>query len=226
MLLLGAAATASAQSFSDFFTVKYGDKEITEGSTVDVTSFEDYADLGYYYESKIQVINKKSEPVACHGVFLYNNTPSKAEAEADQAKWGIPSMCYSGGVAMNGSADGSCLTAGAFDAGNGTVYIPAAGTNTFNWEPHLQGCASTTVSTYKFIMTPMVPSEDNPDELEEADSLTFYICYTPNKNAVGEIFVDENAPAVYYDMQGNRVADPAKGIFIKVQGGKAIKVVK
>lgn len=30
---------------------------------------------------------------------------------------------------------------------------------------------------------------------------------------------------VYYDLQGNRVASPARGIYIRVQGGKATKVL-
>lgn len=37
--------------------------------------------------------------------------------------------------------------------------------------------------------------------------------------------VDADAPAVYYNMQGVRVANPAKGLYIRVQGNKATKVV-
>ena len=36
---------------------------------------------------------------------------------------------------------------------------------------------------------------------------------------------NDDAPAVYYDLQGNRVASPARGIYIRVQGGKATKVL-
>lgn len=36
---------------------------------------------------------------------------------------------------------------------------------------------------------------------------------------------NDDAPAVYYDLQGNRVANPARGIYIRVQGGKATKVL-
>lgn len=41
-----------------------------------------------------------------------------------------------------------------------------------------------------------------------------------------EAIVDANAPVVYYNLQGAVVANPENGIFVKVQNGKAVKVVK
>ena len=41
-----------------------------------------------------------------------------------------------------------------------------------------------------------------------------------------EVVVDANAPVVYYNLQGAVVANPENGIFVKVQNGKAVKVVK
>lgn len=46
------------------------------------------------------------------------------------------------------------------------------------------------------------------------------------EGAVETIAVDENAPVVYYNLQGQRVNNPENGIFVRVQGGKAIKVAK
>lgn len=40
-----------------------------------------------------------------------------------------------------------------------------------------------------------------------------------------EEIVTENAPVEYYNLQGVKVANPAGGIFIKKQGGKATKVI-
>ena len=37
--------------------------------------------------------------------------------------------------------------------------------------------------------------------------------------------IDDGAPVVYYDLQGRKVANPSKGIFIRQQGAKADKVV-
>ena len=43
--------------------------------------------------------------------------------------------------------------------------------------------------------------------------------------AIDEVEFDENAPVEYYNLQGVKVENPEKGIFIKKQGKKAIKVV-
>ncbi len=42
-------------------------------------------------------------------------------------------------------------------------------------------------------------------------------------SGVSDIVVD-NTPAVYYNLQGVRVANPESGIYVRVQGGKATKV--
>ncbi len=44
-------------------------------------------------------------------------------------------------------------------------------------------------------------------------------------SSVESIVVDENAPVVYYNLQGIRVAEPENGIFIRVQGEKTTKVL-
>lgn len=45
-----------------------------------------------------------------------------------------------------------------------------------------------------------------------------------NGSAIEEIEAETEAPAVYYNLQGVRVANPENGIFIMVQGKKATKV--
>lgn len=42
---------------------------------------------------------------------------------------------------------------------------------------------------------------------------------------VNEVVVDENAPVVFYNLQGVRVANPENGVFIRVQGNKVSKVL-
>ena len=73
-----------------------------------------------------------------------------------------------------------------------------------------------TAGTYVFNF---LPSEDGTASLsaitpEEGDS-----------GAVGEIGVEDAAP-VYYDLQGRRVENPGKGIFIEKRGTKVVKVVR
>lgn len=53
---------------------------------------------------------------------------------------------------------------------------------------------------------------------------SLYVINYGGAAGVGEITVDDAAEAVYYNLQGVKVAEPANGVFIKVQGKKATKV--
>lgn len=46
----------------------------------------------------------------------------------------------------------------------------------------------------------------------------------PGFTGVNNVSVDENAPVVYYNLQGVRVANPQNGVYVRVQGQKATKV--
>ena len=51
--------------------------------------------------------------------------------------------------------------------------------------------------------------------------------FTTNKETgVENIIVTEQGEVEYYNLQGVKVANPSNGVFIRVQGGKATKVVK
>ena len=47
-----------------------------------------------------------------------------------------------------------------------------------------------------------------------------------NPDSIEGITVDSDAEAVYYNLQGIRVANPGNGIYIRVQGGKTTKVIR
>lgn len=56
----------------------------------------------------------------------------------------------------------------------------------------------------------------------------FYITYSSDVNiptGVEDLTVDGDAAAIYYNLQGVKVANPQGGIFVKVAGGKATKVI-
>lgn len=54
---------------------------------------------------------------------------------------------------------------------------------------------------------------------------TITVTYESDGSGIENVEVEENAPAVYYNLQGVQVANPEAGIYIKVQGGKATKVL-
>ncbi len=61
-----------------------------------------------------------------------------------------------------------------------------------------------------------------PDEV-----ITVYLRTMPQDVAgISTVSVDNNAPAVYYNLQGVKVANPVQGnLYIKQQGNKAVKVI-
>lgn len=50
------------------------------------------------------------------------------------------------------------------------------------------------------------------------------VTFIASGSAVETIDAEDNAPAVYYNLQGVRVNNPKNGIFVKVAGNKAVKV--
>ena len=50
-------------------------------------------------------------------------------------------------------------------------------------------------------------------------------CVVSSSAGIDDVFVDDNAPAEYYNLQGVKVDNPTNGLYIKKQGGKATKVI-
>ncbi len=65
-----------------------------------------------------------------------------------------------------------------------------------------------------------VDSDDNAVEMTAVLTLK-------NHGGINDVTVDEaNGPAAYYNLQGVRVENPESGLYIRVQGGKAVKVIR
>ena len=82
---------------------------------------------------------------------------------------------------------------------NGKVWTPASATNT--------------------VTIAKVKTGDNP-------SIKTMTVYYADAAGVEEILAADDSQAVYFNLQGQKVNNPERGIFIKVVNGKAAKVVK
>ena len=51
------------------------------------------------------------------------------------------------------------------------------------------------------------------------------LSYGKGSSALDEIVTEENAAVEYYNLQGVRIMNPSKGLYIKREGGKTSKVV-
>jgi|GEM_PF-1269875 len=66
-------------------------------------------------------------------------------------------------------------------------------------------------------------AEDAPEN--ECPTDMFTIMLPEVESGIKNITVDENAPVEYFNLQGIRVENPAKGLYIKRQGNTATKVI-
>ena len=83
--------------------------------------------------------------------------------------------------------------------------------------------ATTSVEINQENLTVTITVSNVEADIDGAKSHTYVLKYA--KAGVENVEIDNNAPVEYYNLQGVKVANPENGIFIKVQGSKATKVV-
>lgn len=213
-LALCGVASASAQNFSDIYTVKYKGQKVENGATIVVTPAEVVGDA-CDYAAEIFVENVREDASQMYGMLLYED-PTFNQATAEPEKYGMLSLCYSG-------LEYNCLPGGLTNAGQGEVAVPGtASGKTFNWDVHLYGASKDVTSISRLRMSAL-----EGDEAAEEFDLNFalYIKFTAEDTAVDAVEFDENLPIEYYDLAGRRVANPEKGIYILKQGNKTSKKV-
>lgn len=93
------------------------------------------------------------------------------------------------------------------------------------------GATSNNEAIVKDATTTITTNGDNAWTIETGNySITVNIndmtMVVSNTVGIESIETENAAPAVYYNLQGVEVSNPVGGVFIKVQGGKASKVVK
>jgi hypothetical protein len=106
-----------------------------------------------------------------------------------------------------------------------TNYLWIEGGNPYQTESEAQGSLKvTTTETFEagreLNMTNMTPMADGQVKIP----FTYTVGASNSESGVATVAVEANAPVVYYNLQGARVANPENGIFIRVQGNRATKV--
>lgn len=238
-LLLGLAVllpamAANAQEFTEFFKVTYNGQELSNGQTVYIlpASAEEVKEEGYIVEEgkvtylpHIHVINLEEDPRQMHGTLEYDNPSYEYfinHQNDEDFIYGHPSMCFSGGLQPDlVTTANNCLNASPGNAGIGTVIVPEAGKDTFSWDIHLEDADPEATTTLKMELI----AQDGYAELAQDFSEPFYITlvYSTKDTGVDEIGLDANAPVEYYDLQGRKITNPGKGLYIVKQGAKAEK---
>lgn len=229
-LALGAMALTAQADYSEYFKVVYNNTEYPSESTIAVTEpkHETIGVLEFYnYHPYVYLINKKDTPQPVFFAMEYLD-PTKEMIDADPSKWGVPQICFFNAMVVK--EDGSttlqsnCCGGGTNQiVGSADLFcIPPAGQDVFYLGPEATKVASAeTVIKYRLRV---VALDEDREEIPGA-TYTATLLYGPEGAGVAGVGAD-NAPAVYYNLQGVETANPEHGIFIERRGGKSVKVVK
>lgn len=227
--ILGSALCANADDtlpeFSDCFTVTYNGQELKDGDEVVCTNYQDAADLygpgTLIYDCELEVENQDLMPAYMRGVLSYD-TPSYRDWNAAPYDWGDATLCYQAVYSPGANPIGGCLDGvDKINRGQGNVSVPASGVGEFKWLLHLNGVLSKYESRYPLTLTAV--SGDDQAATAVSKSIKIYINYrTTPDSGVDEIEAAEGE-GVWYDLQGRRVDNPSRGLYIYKTAGKAVK---
>ena len=227
-------ATASAQSFGDYYTVTYEGKTIENGALISSDAYDDYAG---WYHCDIQFVPKKSYSSVRFNVKSdYTDNPSFEMQQSDIIAWGTPSVCWASG--MNGGCeDNRPPMVTNFNVGAGcdglhqinyeapfVIQFHVLGADNYDSfdpaDPSTWTIKPTKTSNYTVTVAATIDGETVPE------SFKVNILIGPDAAYVDGITADDDTPAVYYDLTGRAVAHPEKGqIVIERKGGKTVKMI-
>lgn len=111
------------------------------------------------------------------------------------------------------------------DTGIGVMFVDMYGSSAHATLPYDPCCYDNVKESYS-------QDASTSKEKEDEDVITYSMARVGvpaqinDPNGITDIAADadSDAPAVYYNLQGQRVTAPASGIYVRVQGGRATKV--
>lgn len=176
-------------------------------------NFTDPASLGISYVPEQQENDLTGLVVESNGVSIaFANNGGSTVPRLWYASGNYTMRFYKDNTLTISAPEGQYLTGVVFDGSNlGTDWTYSNGS--------LQG--STWVPTGDINQVVIGKSATG-----NAPAIKSIIVYYSNESGVEEILAAEDSEAVYFNLQGQRVNNPERGIFIKVVNGKALKVVK
>lgn len=230
-------STIKAESWDDFNLGAYATGNVTfnnsvanaNGQTLPLVSWGDDQLVPYTADYTITIKGDFSEMNA------YTATKPSTEAPAlylrgDMNDWGAPDAWKFDYNKDENVYTFVCQDATMIVAGDSFKIADAnwgAYNFTYGAEVYLSE-KETTVEFHGNDMTNTTLSEDFVGTIvvEVIDSNAAQVTFKSSKTNAVEALEAAEGEAVYFNLQGQRVANPDKGIFVKVLNGKAVKVVK
>lgn len=234
--ILGTSFCANAEDnlreFSDCFTVTYNGQELKDGDEVVCTNYQDLSDIvapnTIKYDCDIEIENQDLMPAYIRGVLGYNKPTYREWNAATYVwegevlhEWGEPQLCFS--TFSDGiTVPGGCLpSVDKINCGQGNGRVPASGVGKFIWNLHLDRALKDRESRYSLSLTAVTGEDAAATPVSKSIKIFINYRMTPD-SGVDEIEAAEGE-GVWYDLQGRRVDNPSKGLYIYKTAGKAVK---
>lgn len=232
LLLLSAMAiglaSANAATFSDLYNVTYEGQPVQNGQYIYVDHFDK---VSGWFDADVTFTLKGSHSSAELTWYAdYTGDPSYAMQSADPEAWGIPSVCYSAGSAGENCQPNEAPIISTKTLATTDPIIIQFHVLSEVMEPFGPDFNPSDPTTYPDYMAPantshyIITYSAKVDGAAASDSFTIHYVMGQEASVIG-VTVDD-AQAVYYDLQGRKVASPAKGqLVIEVKGGKSTKKI-
>lgn len=200
--LLSIAALASVAALNaGSFKVTYGEKEVSEGETITISEYTD-EEMGQI-NADFKITNTSDQDI---DVSIGYNALEVAEVGGTKA---VQQYCYICGIDMG------CLTSDSSFSHDWTIPATTPFIIQFHYTtPGEQ--AVECVSKYNFTIEDLNDSESK---------LSFTVSFDTANSSVGSIEANVNDTPVYYNLQGVKVNNPDKGIYIVKRGAKVSKEI-
>lgn len=207
---LAAAALVALTANAQNFTLSVHGETVKDGDRVDITKY--WVETSSQYNPEFAITSTSNATAKVTAKLIKDDcSPKLSDDYLTGAKWSLL-FCEEGGQCHDINEVGKSMSSDFTLTANQpkTIQVEFAlfdkGDN--------QELEDLTID-FEFSVEVTVGSETS----------TVYMFGKQTPAGVEDITVDSNAPAVYFDLQGRKVANPEKGIYIKRQGAKATKVV-
>lgn len=210
--------------FNDMFTITYDGDEVTASTPVLATHIIENSDGTLNYSMDLDVENHDIDPSGLRAVLSPYNPDGKTYL-ANKDFWGEVQLCYMSKAA--GATSGNCLSGNinhpiAPNFGAGNLIVPVSnGSNEFKLQIHVNNAAAEADASY------LLKLQGIYDDAGTIYYLTNPVSLILNFKSVSlnidETLISSPQEGEYYDLQGRRIKNPSKGIYIYRTSDKAIK---
>lgn len=218
LALASLSAAAFAQDddalYKEFFKVSYEGQEVNEGDEIVCSKWDDWSFMGAgngQFIGEVTVTNVGFMPVTLRYKEAPTGLPSWEEYISGDSPYGDIRTCFSGGNCYPNDFNAELFL---------NVKVDLKTSETLDCEDVFMGTgvADNYMARVQFI----IALEEDPDI-----NVSFFMVFTNDPNYTSGInsIATENGAAEYFNLQGQRISNPDKGLYIVRKNGKTFKQI-